>query len=413
MGKDSKGINRGKCSKPGCGCVDFLYKEDKGTIKCSNCGHVPIAHAETRFEILKPPDGFLESASEDEIDDEEIEEETYENVNDDLSHQPRHQPAGSSMDSQGTLRGECTFTGCKCRQFSYIVQQGPKCSGCGHTPVKHTAEGANMPKIVNKRREEDELEKDSAPPQLFITPQNRTFSSPLRSSFNTSVSDLSITDIEEEDTTDSTPVGHMHQLRPKRRLLMKHGPEPIRSRSRYMPMDSSTSEPYPTAFPHNMPPNQSMVDNSMIPVYNPRGVYQHNTVLPAEANFATQNLAGIDCICTTMYILMVPRNFVGIHTLQQQQPFTLPTNSMPINSMATNSMAMSTMATNSTVTNPVFTGPAPPPPLTIPQPPVQQQKICKLDGCNKPVCVENGRVHDFCGRTHAVAFKSAGKQVII
>ena len=408
MGKDSKGINRGKCSKPGCGCVDFLYKEDKG-IKCSNCGHVPIAHAETRFEILKPPDGFLESASEDEIDDEEIEEETYENVNDDLSHQP----AGSSMDIQGTLRGECTFTGCKCRQFSYIVQQGPKCSGCGHAPVRHTAEGANMPKVVNKRREEDEFEKDSAPPQLFITPQNRTFSSPLRSSFNTSVSDLSIADIEEEDTTDSTPVGHIHQSRPKRRLLMKHGPEPIRSRSRYMPMDSSTSGPYPIAFAQNMPPNQSMVDNSMIPIYNPRAVYQHNTVLPAEANFATQNLPGIDCICTTTYILIVPLNFVGIHTLQQQQPFTLPTNSMPINSMATNSMAVSTMATNSTVTNPVFTGPAPPPPLTIPQPPVQQQKICKLDGCNKPVCVENGRVHDFCGRTHAVAFKSAGKQVVI
>lgn len=280
MGKDSKGINRGKCSKPGCGCVDFLYKEDKG-IKCSNCGHVPIAHAaaETRFEILKPPDGFLESASED-----EIEEETYENVNDDLSHQP----AGSSMDIQGTLRGECTITGCKCRQFSYIVQQGPKCSGCGHAPVKHTAEGANMPKF------EDEFDKDSTVPQLFIRPQNRNFSSRLWSTFNTSASDLCISDTE-KDPIESLPV----ELRPQfRRQRMKHERDPIRSR--YIHMDSSSSGFCPTAFPQSIPPNQSMIEKSMVPVYNPTAVYQHNTMLPAQAHLATQNLPGIQIILLCM-----------------------------------------------------------------------------------------------------------------
>ena len=110
---------------------------------------------------------------------------------------------------------------------------------------------------------------------------------------------------------------------------------------------------------------------------------------------------------------MVPLYFVGIHTPQQQQQFTLPTNSMPINSMAMNTMATNSTATNSIATNPVFTVPAQPPPLTIPQPSVQKQKICKLDGCSKPVYMENSLVYDFCGRTHAIAFKSAGKQVIM
>ena len=66
------------------------------------------------------------------------------------------------------------------------------------------------------------------------------------------------------------------------------------------------------------------------------------------------------------------------------------------------------MATNTTFTGPAQT----PPPQTIPQPSLQQ-KICKLDGCNRPVFVENGRVHDFCGRNHAVAFAFAGEQVVI
>ena len=49
-----------------------------------------------------------------------------------------------------------------------------------------------------------------------------------------------------------------------------------------------------------------------------------------------------------------------------------------------------------------------PPQLFAQQPSVPSvQRMCKLAGCNKPVYVESsGRVHDFCGRTHAVAFNS-------
>ena len=113
-------------------------------------------------------------------------------------------------------------------------------------------------------------------------------------------------------------------------------------------------------------------------------------------------------------------NFLGFHIQQQQQPIAMPTNSM--NSMAPNSMAANPMPTNVTRSAPAqppptlqtITQPSPqtipqPPPQTILQPPVQQQKTCKLDGCSKPVYVENGRVHDFCGRKHAAAYKSAGE----
>ena len=40
---------------------------------------------------------------------------------------------------------------------------------------------------------------------------------------------------------------------------------------------------------------------------------------------------------------------------------------------------------------------------------------CNLPGCNKPKYVDpaNGRVHDYCGRTHANQAQAAGKSKII
>lgn len=70
-------------------------------------------------------------------------------------------------------------------------------------------------------------------------------------------------------------------------------------------------------------------------------------------------------------------------------------------------------------TNATFNVPAQPPPQPIAQPSVQQQRVCKLDGCSNPVYVENGKVHDFCSRTHArkaTALKNsstAGERVVI
>lgn len=265
MGKDSQGINRGRCSKPGCDCGDFIYKKDKG-VKCSNCGHVPTVHADIRFEIQNPLDEFL-STSEGEIDDKEFKEETYENVNDDL----RHQPGGSSMDIRGNLRGECTVTRCKCRQFSCIAEQGAKCTGCGHPPVKHMNKGANT--------WEDEVEKDSAP-ILFTRPQN---SSPLKRPWP-SVSDLSIDDMEEEDA----------HFKSHRRLLMEDARDITTGRS--VSIDYASGS-HPTGFPwiNSEISNQSMADSScMIPAYNQTDVSQHDTVLPAQTNLASQTLAGID-----------------------------------------------------------------------------------------------------------------------
>ena len=52
-------------------------------------------------------------------------------------------------------------------------------------------------------------------------------------------------------------------------------------------------------------------------------------------------------------------------------------------------------------------------PRPLPQPPavptvVDQGMQCRYPGCTKPKYVEDGRVHDFCGRTHADMFNGQG-----
>lgn len=52
-------------------------------------------------------------------------------------------------------------------------------------------------------------------------------------------------------------------------------------------------------------------------------------------------------------------------------------------------------------------------PQSLPQPPVVQTMVdpsmqCHYPGCPKPKYVEDGRVHDFCGRIHAAMFNGQG-----
>ena len=49
-----------------------------------------------------------------------------------------HQLGETNKDIHGYLRGECTNSGCNCVQYSYIVEQGLKCSVCRHVPMQHT-----------------------------------------------------------------------------------------------------------------------------------------------------------------------------------------------------------------------------------------------------------------------------------
>lgn len=36
--------------------------------------------------------------------------------------------------------------------------------------------------------------------------------------------------------------------------------------------------------------------------------------------------------------------------------------------------------------------------------------MCKVSGCSRPNYVENGRVHEFCGRTHFLQYTASSTQ---
>ena len=265
MGRDSKGVDRGKCSKPGCGCDQFLYKKENGP-RCSNCGHVPINHAEIREAVLiKPLDDSLGFAS-----GEESDEGTNEETDEDDSISNR----GSNRDIRGKLRGECTAPGCKCRQFSCIKAQGPKCNVCGHAPVKHAQKqtSKSSSKLIPQgfvEEEDEEFEKDSA----LFKPRNKNPPSPLKS-FSSS---LSITDMEEEP---------MDSIKTKKRLPINYENDSFKQ----TPPVDGYSLGHPTPLQSGVPKkkkiqNQSAIDSSMVPVYPPDG-YQLGSVFPAQMDIS-------------------------------------------------------------------------------------------------------------------------------
>jgi len=247
-----------------------LYKKEKG-LKCSNCGHVPILHTEISEGVLvKPSDNFYARSfivSEEETDRDEDEDD------DELLNAANHPPAGSNIDSQGTLRGRCKVGGCNCRRFSYVVAQGVKCSVCGHAPVRH---------------EGDELEKDS-PAVLFTSAQNKTSFSPLKGFSSISLSsdpitssDLTIVDME-QDSLDSSP-SVVEKKANKRLPTNVHTNNYEADSTKHASADSPSSHPHLTHTgilkKKKMQNSQSMVDNSMVPVYTQTESYQPSTTLP-------------------------------------------------------------------------------------------------------------------------------------
>ena len=145
MGKDCNGIDRGRCNKPNCDCIQFVYDKAKG-VKCSNCGHVPAKHSAVREGFLvdvtpvsetvylKDEEASVEAMFEDHsisgIYEDVLAGDIYEEVERDGAHK-------NNVDSQGTVRGRCTADGCACNGFTHVASRGRKCDVCGHAPVKH------------------------------------------------------------------------------------------------------------------------------------------------------------------------------------------------------------------------------------------------------------------------------------
>jgi len=177
MGKDCNGIDRGRCNKPDCNCLQFLYEKDKG-VKCSNCGHVPAKHSAVREGLLVDvtSDAPLVTETVDVKDKVNSDAGNFEEVERDSTPKLVGNLIRNNVDSQGTVRGRCTLDGCTCSRFVHVASRGKKCDECGHAPVKHIKVAESM---FNGRgsttvNSDDEVEKDSAivnKPLIFASPQ--------------------------------------------------------------------------------------------------------------------------------------------------------------------------------------------------------------------------------------------------
>ena len=188
MGKDAKGISRGRCSKQGCDCVEYLYEKENGH-KCANCGHVPIKHTHEEFHD-----------SDETLDGTDEELSIYSMIKDDSIPLM----VENNRDIRGCLRGACTNPGCNCRKFSYIEEKGPKCSECGHVPAQHT-------RLILKpaATPHEFVEENHGDAALFSISHKKIPS-------NTLLSDLRITDVEEDQTPPMISVSKSKPI-PKKR----------------------------------------------------------------------------------------------------------------------------------------------------------------------------------------------------
>ena len=330
MGKDIRGINRGKCSKRGCDCVQY-FKEENGQ-KCTNCGHVPTVHTKIDENVWN-----LSSLASEESDDIKSygrfrggsDEEVSENDSVPLRHQLSESNIGSNTDIRGNLRGGCNE--CNCKQYSYIKERGSKCSVCGHVPAQHTQLTQLLTAVPH---EQEELEKDTP---LFTKSRNAI---PSNAS-----SSLCITDVEEEEKTPPVP---------------KLKPQPVKRKTHFLNLVSLINKHHPSSV--SLPAAGQMDRSPHMP--------------PGTCSFGH----GLYKIVFIYFVVIRPRDD---YVSQQQQP----------------SITMSPIAPAAANVNP--------------QPSVQQpsiQQTCKLDGCNKPVHVEqSGKVHEFCCHKHALDFKSNGE----
>lgn len=42
--KDKQGVDRGKCTTPGCECGEYMAPQDSKGARCDYCDHVPVKH---------------------------------------------------------------------------------------------------------------------------------------------------------------------------------------------------------------------------------------------------------------------------------------------------------------------------------------------------------------------------------
>ena len=217
MGKDAKGINRGKCSKPECNCVEYLFEKENGH-KCVNCGHVPIKHTEIERKPSDDPSwfSFVKFHDSDGGTDEEL------IIEDDSIPSSIPLMVESNRDIRGCLRGACTNPGCNCKKFSFVEEKGLKCSVCGHVPAHHTQ--LTPKSATNPSESAEENQEDT---KLFSKSHNKIPSRIL-------LSDLRITDMEEDQTPPTISVPKSKPMPKKRRIA--NSLKPVSSIGGHHPM---------------------------------------------------------------------------------------------------------------------------------------------------------------------------------
>lgn len=368
MGRDSSGVDRGKCKKPNCKCRQFLYDKDKG-LKCSDCGHVPTAH------IAIPEASLIEVPVNDPVT---LNVATATDNGDAISSVVQCK-SEQDQDSQGIARGPCIYVGCSCPQFSYMAQRGPKCTTCGHAPVKHKKKDNLLVirKFESMNEEEiDEMQKDLAV-SLFVRPQRddkrivetvqgaENLSSPLKSFSGISLlsdespgklSDhLPVEDIEDDNKELATADRDVAVSKVKRRLVLPSQPSSVKQEPSGGP--AFVPRTYNTPVKKKKKQTKMASHTQSPPQFSSLATAQPFTSVPS-GNF--QNTSG-------------PQSVATMHSLPVHQV---------------------------TAANPVYK------PSPAPQTPVVGG--CIYPGCTKPIYVEpSGRAHQFCGRTHAQWYRQS------
>ena len=362
MGKDCNGIDRGRCNKPDCNCLSFLYDKENG-VKCSNCGHVPAKHSAIREGLLV--DVTSDVALVTETVDEVVQ---VVGIYEEVERDSTPKLVGNNVDSQGAIRGRCTTDGCACSGFVYVASRGRKCDECGHAPVKHIKVAESVfsgrgPIATNNS--DDEVEKDSAivsKPPVFASPQvvddrnPERLPSPLKSFPNISLS----------------------PSQPSVSSAKRRSPLPNHTTNSSGTVKSDSSPPSTSRSIPVLSRNKKRRSNEQ--KFSPAPI-QATAYPPTTPAVFPQRIAG-------RYI-KIPQGLSFYQYLGVQQP----THNVPDTQSQQSNQPTIVM---------------PPHSLSVQDTSASSgQGTCIYPGCSRPVYVEsNGTTHQFCGRTHAKMYNS-------
>ena len=362
MGKDCNGIDRGRCNKPGCNCLRFLYDKEKG-VKCSNCGHVPAKHSAIREDLLVDvtSDVALVTETVDEVD-------SVVGIYEEVERDSTPKLVGNNVDSQGTMRGRCTTDGCACSGFVYVASRGRKCDECGHAPVKHIKVAVSVfsgrgPIATNNS--DDEVEKDSA-----IVSKPSVFT---------------ISQVVDDRNSERLP----SPLKSFPSISLSPSQPSVSSAKRRIPFPNHTTNSSGTVKSDSSPPSTSR----SIPVLSRnkkrRSSEQNFSPAPIQATAYPPITPAVFPQRVAGRYIKIPQGLSFYQYLGVQQP----THSVPDTQSQQSNQPTIAM-----------------PPHSLP---VQDtsassgQGTCIYPGCSRPVYVEpNGTTHQFCGRTHAKMYNS-------